>query len=352
MIVFILILCFEIIMNSTISSKGNYHKNYISPNGIKGVKGIFVVLILFSHFAQYVNLDSLWDMPYNILRIHLDQMVVVPFLFYSGFGIMKSIMNKGDSYVKQLILRRFPRVLFDFIKAVFLFLIMNTVLGIQYSIRHIILSFVGWESIGNSNWYILVILLLYIATFISFSLVKKSVSNRKEILGCIMLTVFAIMIAYFLQYAGKPSYYYNTLITYVWGCWYAVFHGRIEVYVMDGKSRYWVGIISVGLGYLFSCLLRADYGIISYTVYTFMFNMLLILITMKISINSKLLNWFGDHVFSVYILQRIPMILLEHLGFAEKNKYLFLFISILLTMILANIFEKIKLEMLIACKKR
>lgn len=87
---------------------------------------------------------------------------------------------------------------------------------------------------------------------------------------------------------------------------------------------------------------RWNYGILSYTAYAVMFIILLILITMKIRIKSRILDWFGDHVFSVYILQRIPMIVLDYLGVLENHKYLYLVLCIVFTMILAVMFENIR----------
>ena len=59
------------------------------------VNGIFVALILFSHFSQYINewikIDSLIFSIYSEL---LGECVVATFLFYSGYGLMEQI-KKG-----------------------------------------------------------------------------------------------------------------------------------------------------------------------------------------------------------------------------------------------------------------
>ena len=207
---FLLVLCLEIIFHSSFYSNGTFNINYLSKENTRPIKGIFVILIILSHFVQYITPDSILDAPYISLKSHLDQMVVAPFLFYSGFGIMKSIQIKGDSYVKQIMKKRFPQVLFDFMRAVILFLILNLVLGKTYFLKQILLSFIGWESIGNSNWYILGILLLYIATFVSFTLVRACKGIKKDVLGCILLSLLISGIVCLLKISGKPSYYYNT----------------------------------------------------------------------------------------------------------------------------------------------
>lgn len=64
-----------------------------------------------------------------------------------------------------------------------------------------------------------------------------------------------------------------------------------------------------------------------------------VLFTMKVSVSSHIFTWFGEHVFSVYMLQRIPMIIFSDLGFAQ-NKYMFLVICIISTILLADLFDR------------
>ena len=62
-------------------------------------------------------------------------------------------------------------------------------------------------------------------------------------------------------------------------------------------------------------------------------------LTMKVSFRSKVLSWFGEHVFSIYILQRIPMILLSRSGLAAQNRYGFILGVLVITMFLALVFD-------------
>ena len=214
-------------------------------------------------------------------------MVVAPFLFYSGFGIMKSIQIKGDSYVKQIMKKRFPQVLFDFMRAVILFLILNLVLGKTYFLKQILLSFIGWESIGNSNWYILGILLLYIATFVSFTLVRACKGIKKDVLGCILLSLLISGIVCLLKISGKPSYYYNTLILYALGGWYVIFQEKIESCIMKNEFVYIFVVMIISCLYCLGYFQRWNYGILSYTAYAVMFIILLILIIQEQMVNIR-----------------------------------------------------------------
>ena len=71
-----------------------------------------------------------------------------------------------------------------------------------------------------------------------------------------------------------------------------------------------------------------------------LFTLGIVMITMKVKITNPVLEWFGNHVFSVYILQRIPMILLSRYGVADRHKYEFMIASIIVTVFLAEIFDR------------
>ena len=61
---------------------------------------------------------------------------------------------------------------------------------------------------------------------------------------------------------------------------------------------------------------------------------------MRISLNNAVLRWFGKRVFGVYILQRIPMIVLSHFG-AESKPVLFTAACIAITIVIAEVFERL-----------
>lgn len=96
-----------------------------------------------------------------------------------------------------------------------------------------------------------------------------------------------------------------------------------------------------------------DKSLIIYSASGVLFVLLIMVFTMKAKIQNGVLDWFGKHVFSIYILQRIPMEILEHFG-VEKHKYLFVAISFVSTVIFAAAFDKCmdKLDSLIYRKKK
>ena len=67
--------------------------------------------------------------------------------------------------------------------------------------------------------------------------------------------------------------------------------------------------------------------------------LVLVVLSMKIKIGNRLLQFFGAHVFSIYILQRIPMLLLSHFGYQEGHPYRFVVACLAATLVLAVLFD-------------
>ena len=94
MILFILILLMIIISNAEIAKSNEFNTEYSSIGQTNVIKGIFVILVLLGHGSGYLKLTGVLDIPYKSFQSHIGQMVVSMFFFYSGFGMIKSIMKK------------------------------------------------------------------------------------------------------------------------------------------------------------------------------------------------------------------------------------------------------------------
>ena len=128
-LIIILGLCF---VNLTIAPEGKYYNEYISIDNTRRIKGVFVALVLLSHYIGYIQIDQAFDGGYAAFRSHVDQAVVCMFLFYSGFGIMDSIKLRGKYYIYSMPRRRILPVLINMILAVLLFVGLQAYYGNHY----------------------------------------------------------------------------------------------------------------------------------------------------------------------------------------------------------------------------
>ena len=148
-------------------TKKDFNEEYLSKNTTTIINGLFVVTVFFSHFKNYIETTSILDTSLNKILGIVGQLMVATFLFYSGYGIMESIKNK-KGYVKNFFKNRFVPTFLNFAIAICLFLIMDIAIGKNYSVSTIALSFIGWDNVGNSDWYMFATFVLYLFTIISF----------------------------------------------------------------------------------------------------------------------------------------------------------------------------------------
>ncbi len=338
MIFFVLVLMLLIFNKMEICKPGTFNKDYISPDGTLAVKGIFVALILLSHGKGYVELGGIYDEPYTAMQNHLNQMVVAMFLFYSGYGMMESMKKKQFAYVKSIATKRFPNLLLNYDLAVLLFFVLGYVIGQPQTVKNLLIAFTAWNGIGNSSWYIFVILVMYIATLIAFLPKKFSENKAVEFISLVILTVFAVALVLALKKAGKPNFFFNTVILFPLGFWYSYFKNPIEKILMKNDIIFSCVLAVVVVAYIFAYLHRFD-RLLAYEVWAMLFCALTVMLTMKISLQNEVLKFLGKHIFSIYIIQRIPMILLDHYGVSSRHKYIFLIASFALTTAMALAFD-------------
>lgn len=338
MIFFVLILLLLIFNKTEISKPGEFNKDYISPDGTLAIKGIFVALILLSHGKGYIELGGIYDEPYIALQNHLNQMVVAMFLFYSGYGMMESMKKKQFAYVKSIATKRFPNLLLNYDLAVLLFFVLSYIIGRPQTVKNLLISLTAWNGIGNSSWYIFAILAMYVATLIAFIPKKFTESKAVEFISLVILTALGIALVIALKKAGKEGFWYNTIILFPLGFWYSYFKNTIEKILMKNDIIYSSILSVVVIAYIFAYLHRFD-KLLIYEIWAMLFCALTVMLTMKISLQNEILKFLGKHIFSIYIIQRIPMILLDHYGLSGRHKNVFLIVSFAITIAMALIFD-------------
>lgn len=334
MILFIVILALVTVYGMKIYGPKDFNKEYISRNNSTAVKGIFVFLIFMSHFLQYYSVVDSFDNQYKEIRLFLGQLIVVMFLFYSGYGIFESVKRKDIAYIKGFPKNRVLKTLFHLDLAILIYFIRNLIMGVSMTTDKVLLSLIGWSTIGNSNWFMFAILVLYLVVYASFMIFRKN--KALALLSTTLLTVVYIIVM--REYSGMASYWYNTSLCLPLGLWYSYFKDKIEAVFMKNNIVYHI-ILAV----IFTLFMVTHYNKNPLTVYIFwtlLFTLFIVLVTMKVKIGNKALYWLGNHVFSVYILQRLPMSIFVKFDAIASNRYLFFILSFVATAIISELFDR------------
>jgi membrane-bound acyltransferase YfiQ involved in biofilm formation len=305
--------------------KDNRH---LSKDQTCAINGLFVLLVFLRHTVDYIPMGR-WDGIFAHINKELDQLIVVPFLFYSGYGIMRSIQSKGKSYVRSIPKNRIFKVWYHFAIAVGLYWVLSLFLHKNYAPLRVALSFTGWDSIGNSNWYIFATLWMYVFTWLAFTLLPK----RQTLAAAVTA---ALCVGYILVLQDlKGIWWYDTALVYPAGMLYGLYGEKLEKHLTGVLPRLLALMVCIGLFALSFYLQEILFFREAMAVF---FALLVVCITMLVKISNPVLLFLGKYTFEIYILQRIPMLLLKN---HFSNPYLYLAAGFAASLLVAVGFHKL-----------
>lgn len=321
---------------------GRFNDNYLSKDTTNIVKGFFIALIFMSHIQGYIqnsgySYDAFGDQTMRGIQHFIGQLVVAMFLFYSGYGIMESYKKKGSAYVATMPRKRLAGTLINFDVAVVAFIMVNLLLGIPMSVKQCALSLIAWESVGNSNWYIFVILSLYLIIFISLMVMCKAGVHRT--LYSVAVFIFVSLIVYAILVRFKSSWWYDTFFCFSAGIIFSLFKKKIQSYL---DRYYWMFLIISIFLFFSTKFVPFSFMGVRQNINAIMFCFMIVIITRKINLKSMPLKWMGERLFPLYIYQRIPMLMIYHINsgdFVANHVIYYVSICAVITFVIAYTYK-------------
>ena len=314
-----------------------YMTDYMSVEKTMSIKGIFILIVFFSHFNSYVTFESGIETYYVKIFQYIGQAMVTLFLFYSGYGVMESIKKKKMAYVHKIPVTRILGTYFRFDIAVLIFIIVQTILGKTFPVSQYLLSFTGWDAVGNSNWYIFAVVVAYFITFVAFEICR----DKGNFYPAAILVTFGCLAYIFILYFFdlKEGHWFDTIILYACGVWYSLLKDKIDRIVNKNLAVYIVFFVATAVGTIYF-LLKRGASFAHTELYMMFFTAFVVIMSMRISFHNKILMWCGKNLFGLYIMQRIPMIIFKAVGVADFNVYLYFVLCVIVTVPVAWAFEK------------
>lgn len=319
-------------------------KDPLAPAVTSSINGIFVLLVMLTHFYQYAGkfLSGPLNSSYAFSRHWMGQTVVATFLFFSGYGLMEQIRKKGRPYARGLFKNRFLKVLLHFDLAILLFFAMGLYMGKTETPLSFLSALIGWSklAVGNSNWFMFATFCLYLIVFIAFYRYDAQKPTRS--LWCMT----ALVLVYILLIAFSPnnsSRFYNTVFCFVVGMWFSQYKEKFYAFWQKSNRNYYLSLLTcLVVGTVFALLCtgkeRFDRNLL-YNFYSLSVAFFFVLLCQKCVFGNPLMRWLGKYTFPIYILQRIPYVLFRHLGLLAYNRAVYFAVCVLSTLVLAVLFQ-------------
>ena len=315
------------------------YSDYIDQKYTRRINGFCTLYIFFTHSRGYIKYKVVGMRIYLFFCIIIKQLIVTPFLFFSGYGISEKIKSKGSNYINHLFRYRIPTIYLTFVISVFIFVFQGYALSIHYSSRRILLTFLCWKAVGNSTWYVLVILLMYLCTFVSY----KAFYPRSQSLAIAALYLETITVYFTLKYYRPHTpWYYNTLFCYPSGILYSVYRSHFDALLQKNNFAWLSSLFTVSsffsICYKKAFIEKSAYELFWTQITANVFILIIVLLMMKIHIENPILGYLGGkYQFGHFLLQRIPMQYLQQ-KYKDIKPGIFFIASVLLTIILSRIF--------------
>ena len=315
--------------------KNGFRQDYLGIASTTAINGIFTMLVMFDHIKG--SLNSLAAPGEKVVfsaggglskYLSFGQLVVVTFLFFSGYAIAQSLLKKPD-YLREMPKNRLLRVWFHFACAILVYLIVGLCMQNELKPGTVLFSFIGWKSIGNSNWYMFDTFCLYIITIAAFRIGKKKPVPSIAIVTGLTLALIGGL------YLLKADYvFYDTIILYPLGMWFSVLQPGFTRFVQKNTATYIFSLFAAGALFAVFHFLRIYTGVYLFFEPEALALVLTIVIAlMKFKIGNPVLNWLGKNLFWVYILQRLPMNVMNRYV-PNINTYVYVVITVAVTVAL------------------
>ncbi len=194
-----------------LSVRLNKGEETLTKNSCDAIRGLCVIFILFSHISSYIAFDDFGSKYLNAILACIGQLMVAPFFFFSGYGIASSVLKKGRSYEKTILIKHFFKVFLYVFVSLIPYCVLALVNGV-YSWADYLLAPIGLASIGNSNWFIFAILFCYLSSGLALLVPFK---NKAWPILITSLSVFGYVIAFKLL--GYGAWWYDTILCFPLG---------------------------------------------------------------------------------------------------------------------------------------
>ena len=365
-IIFVLLFC------SKISKKGVFSEDAWSLGQAKAMQAVAALMIILHHSVQTISnygADpkgpiTIWN-SFGILFTSI-------FFFFSGFGLYKSYKTK-EGYLDSFFRKRMPKILIPFMVTNILYLC-SVSYGRIYETRHVFTSLFGVTLLNNNAWFIVELIILYIAFYFCF---KKSKTERSALVKLTVFTVLLVGLSLFLCHDTSTvnghwfmgEWWYNTTLIFILGIFIAKYEERARK-IMTEKYKILLPIVTVlfigwfileefvlyNFGYNQEWKYHPGYpekfiSLAVQTVLCVIFILLICLINLKVCFNNRMLTFLGGVSLELYLIHGVFRWVLYTGEKFKMPDFLYLLYTFALSIVAAIGLAKVDQLILDFCKR-
>lgn len=307
----------------------------ISKDKTTALKAIMAVLIVFHHLSlqgiSFLQTFHSWGAP-----------IVSLFLFLSGYGLIKSLCTKGEAYLSNFFVHRIIKgIVIPFLIAWAIYRLLN-IMSLPNIFKELEALIYNGTTILPHSWFIFAILYFYVSFYISY----KYFNNKVRFL---VLIVLIILFELWCQYWNYDRCWYISAFGFPTGILIGQYENKIIKY-LKGSIRYY-SVIPISLSITALCVyakIEIAYMLV-YILIPIMFATLLFKVKLENLIRFKIIRYLSSISFEIYLSQGISMCLLRGPFLNLESDYLYVTLTLVLTVVIATFIKQIRQSVLHYC---
>lgn len=298
--------------------------SFFSKTQTDKLRGIAIMLIIFCHYFQKVHTTEAFS---KLVYSSLGAIGVGIFFMLSGYGLMTSKMKKVNytkGFLKNKLLRIYSVCFIGYILVSIIFLISKTPFN-----NNIFLEFITFSLPNTLMWYLKVQVGMYVLFWIA-SIILKNKSNKSFAITILVVCIIYMAVCFITDV--QFVWYENTLF-FPAGIFLAMYKDKVYSFM---SKRYTLSLIVSILAFIVGVIsalmfFETKKGPFE-LIYIFGFIVLLFTASVKISGNSRILDFFGKYSLELYISH---ITVCELLAFVDSSNVLYSVLFIILSVLLA-----------------
>ena len=223
-----------------LAGKGRFSEAYMEPDQTKMIQAAACIGVILHHLTQQVTGYGVVSQGPVTLFNYIGFLFTSLFFFFSGYGLITRFYTKPD-YLRFFLLKRLPSVLIPFWVINLLRCLSDRfIYGTHESFGEILRDTLG-ITLGSSNsWFIIEIVILYLAFYVLFSLIPD-----KDLALVLLWIVVAVLIIFGFLRGHDPEgskgswfrgeWWYNSTIAFILGTLYGRCRKKADLFI---QKRY------------------------------------------------------------------------------------------------------------------